>query len=256
MIQRLSAGQASDAANAELLVQVLAFLRRILSVRNLCVYSAHLGIAGGARSLPLEQHIAAQPLLTTHQLYMKPGDAAGSSELMHAATAALRASGAAGASLARVLEEPYAPNQYYMAARRSATYGYSLHYTRLQPPSPTVTDSILCGDSLHHLQVMPPWYAATASTTCGHGLGPTARSRRGTVGLEQQLQCRHLGRLARKVDIEDACGTPRATPCERRRRRQAQSGEACGPGRWALRRWWPRTLGWIGGGAHVRPFAP
>ena len=140
MIQRLSAGQASDAANAELLVQVLAFLRRILSVRNLCVYSAHLGIAGGKRSLPLEQHIAAQPLLTTHQLYMKPGDAAGSSELMHAATAALRASGAAGASLARVLEEPYAANQYYMAARRSATYGfvsstygYSLYYIWLQP---------------------------------------------------------------------------------------------------------------------------
>ena len=166
MIQRLSAGQASDAANAELLVQVLAFLRRILSVRNLCVYSAHLSIAGGARSLPLEQHIAAQPLLTTHQLYMKPGDAAGSFELMHAATAALRASGAAGASLARVLEEPYAPNQYYMAARRSATYGYSLHYIWLQPLLHMVTASTVL-----HLPrsgargcPTPPSTASTATT--------------------------------------------------------------------------------------------
>ena len=119
MMQRLFAGQASDAAQAEALVLTLAHLRRILSFRNLCVYSAHIGVAGGARSLPLEQHVAAQPLHTTHQLYIKPGDAAGSIELMHAATAALRASGEAGASLARLLDEPYAFNQYYSASLRS-----------------------------------------------------------------------------------------------------------------------------------------
>jgi hypothetical protein len=119
MVQRLFAGQASDAAQAEALVLTLAHLRRILSFRNLCVYSAHLGVAGGARSLPLEEHVAAMPLATTHQLYMKPGDAEASVELMHAATAALHASGEAGASLARLLDEPYAFNQYYMASRRS-----------------------------------------------------------------------------------------------------------------------------------------
>ena len=46
MVQRLFAGQASDAAQAEALVLTLAHLRRILSFRNLCVYSAHLGVAG------------------------------------------------------------------------------------------------------------------------------------------------------------------------------------------------------------------
>ena len=104
---------------AKMLFLLIAYLKRILSVRNLCVYAAHRTLAGGARVRPLEQHVAEHQLCATHQLFLKHGDAAASVELMHTAIAALRASGDAAARLARALEESYAANQYYSAALKS-----------------------------------------------------------------------------------------------------------------------------------------
>ena len=122
MVQRMSHGQSSDAATAEVLFHTLSYLRRILTVRNLCVYNAHLALAGGARCAPLDAQISKLPMHNTHALFLEPGDPEASAKLMHAAVAALRESGEAGASLARVLDEPWPANTYYSNA---------LHSTRL-----------------------------------------------------------------------------------------------------------------------------
>ena len=122
MVQRISAGQSSDAARAEVLFHTLSHLRRMLTVRNLCVYNAHLALAGGARCPQLDEQIAKVPLQGTHVLYLQHGDPEASGKLQVAAIAALRASGEAGASLARMLEEPWVAHQYYHGA---------LHSTRL-----------------------------------------------------------------------------------------------------------------------------
>ena len=80
-----------EGMTGEVIFMVLAYLKRILSVRNLCVYKAHLNCAGGSLCPHLEEQ-------APHFLNLKHGDSIASAGLAHQAIEALRVSGEAGAS--------------------------------------------------------------------------------------------------------------------------------------------------------------